>query len=284
MKIVLPDDFHLPKISTIYNDCLRMLNSSDIDVNLLIKEVVQDIELSSNILKLANSNLFLLGQGVSTNDLKTAIFRIGYENLRQLIILHILENSFSLNDSINFFEFKSYIKHSSFVSLLCIEFAKKIAPNNIAEIQVAGLMHDLGLIVMACHLNSNFKLLVNYCIKKNVDFAVAEHQLGIMSHAKIAYQVLNFWDIPENIKLLVSNHDTFNLNDRKNIKTETNILVDIIVLSDLLAHSYGFGFKDYKRDTKIDSLMLKRMMLTSDIVKEVVKNALETESAILNNI
>jgi hypothetical protein len=67
---------------------------------------------------------------------------------------------------------------------------------------------------------------------------------------------------------------------RKDLGNEMNKLIDILVLSDTLAHSYGFGFKDYKRDTKIELSMLKRMELSADAVKEVVKNSLETESAI----
>jgi HD-like signal output (HDOD) protein len=279
MKIFLPDDFKLPAMPQVARECLVYLYNPNADSGMLAKSLSRDIGISANILRLANSSVFLLGNGSPTSDLKTAICRIGHDNLRQLMLLHALENTSVFKDSLSF-DFNSFTRHSSFVSLLCAEFAKKISPDSVADIQLAGLMHDVGLAITASLFNENFTQLANYCIENKVDFATAEEQLGLEPHCKLGARALDTWEIPPRVKLLISLHDTKNLDARKDISIEMSKLVDIINLSDTLAHSYGFGFKEYKRDTRIELSMLKRIEISAELVKEVVKIALETESAI----
>lgn len=278
MKMFLPEGFKLPAMPQVARECLVYLYNPNADSAVLAKSLSRDIGISASILKLGNSGLFLLGKGPPTSDLKTAIFRIGHDNLRQLMILHALESTFVFKDSLSF-DFNSFTRHCSFVSLLCAEFAKRIAPDSVADIQMAGLMHDLGLAIMASLFNENFTQMAKHCIDNKVDFATAEGQLGLEPHSRLGCRALETWEIPEKVKQLISLHDTKKIEDRKDVPLEISKLVDIIILSDTLAHSYGFGFKEYKRDTRIELSMLKRMELSADVVKEVVKNALETESA-----
>lgn len=278
MKMFLPEGFKLPAMPQVARECLVYLYNPNADSSILAKSLSRDIAISASILKLGNSSLFLLGNGPPTSDLKTAIFRIGHENLRQLMTLHALESTFVFKDSLSF-DFSSFTRHCSFVSLLCAEFAKRIAPDFVADIQMAGLMHDVGLAIMASLFNENFTQMAKYCIENKVDFTTAEKKLGLEPHCKLGCRALDMWEIPERVKLLISFHDTKKLEDRKDIPLEISKLIDIIILSDTLAHSYGFGFKDYKRDTRIELSLLKRIKISADVVKEVVKNALETESA-----
>lgn len=279
MKMFLPEGFKLPAMPQVARECLVYLYNPNADTGVLAKSLSRDIAISASILKLANSSLFLLGKGSPTSDLKTAIFRIGHDNLRQIMVLHALESTFVFKDSLTF-EFNSFIRHCSFVSLLSTNFAKKIAPDFVSEVQMAGLMHDVGLAITASLFNENFTQMAKHTLENKIDFASTENQLGLEPHSKLACRALDTWEIPEKVKILISFHDTKNMELRKDLGNEMNKLIDILVLSDTLAHSYGFGFKDYKRDTKIELSMLKRMELSADAVKEVVKNSLETESAI----
>ncbi len=279
MKMHLPEGFKLPAMPQIARECLVYLYNPNADTGVLSKSLARDIGISASILKLANSSQFLLGKGAPTSDLNTAILRIGHDSLRQLMILHALEETFVFKDSM-FFDFKSFTKHCSFVSLLCTDFAKKISPDSIADIQMAGLMHDVGLAIMGSLFHENLTMMVKFCFENKIDFAAAESQLGLESHSKLGARALATWEIPDRVKLIVSLHDSRKPEDRKDLEAETAKLLDILILSDILAHSYGFGFKEYKRDTRIELSMLKRMGLTADDVKEIVKSALETEAAL----
>ena len=93
MKLQLPPDYKLPVFPKVVRECLVYLYKPDAETTLLAKTLSQDIGVSAHILKMANSSLFLLGKGAPTTDLKSAITRIGHENLRQIMLLNALENT-----------------------------------------------------------------------------------------------------------------------------------------------------------------------------------------------
>jgi HD-like signal output (HDOD) protein len=279
MTVLLPKELKLPAMPQVARECLLYLYNPNIDAALLSKALSRDIGISANIFKLANSSQFVLGRGPPTSDLKKAIIRIGSENLRQLMLLYAMENTVMFKGSA-FFSYKSFSRHSLFVSLLCTGFAHKISPDSVADVQLAGLMHDVGLALMNIFCLDLFLKMEQHCLEKQVDFVKAEENFDLESHAALGAMALNEWEIPEKVKHIVSLHDTKNIELRKNLPQETNRLLDILMLSDLLAHSFGFGFAHYKRDTRVELSLLKKMELTTDDVKEVVKNALEMESAL----
>ena len=107
MKMNLPVDFKLPAIPQVARECLVYLYNPGADTGALAKSLARDIGISASILKLANSTEFLLGKGSPTSDLKTAILRIGHENLRQIMLLHALENTLSFKPA-DFFNFRIF--------------------------------------------------------------------------------------------------------------------------------------------------------------------------------
>ncbi len=279
MKLELPSDFKLPVFPKIVRECLVYLYKPDADTYLLAKSLSQDIGVSASILKMANSSYFLLGKGSPTTDLRAAIMRIGHENLRQIMLLHALENTLYFND-FEFLSFKAFCRHASFTSIVCTEIAKLVAPNFVSDMQIAGLMHDVGLSVMASIFPEHMIRIVQFCKKHDTDFVTAENKLCLEPHRELGARILKTWDIPKDVVSVIEYHDVRHPEDRKNLPQEYQIITDILVLADIIAHSYAYGFKNYKRDTKVELSLLKRIGLTADEVKVTLNVCLELANAI----
>ena len=279
MKHTLPAEYKLPVFPKIVRECLVYLYKPDADTSLLAKSLSQDIGVSASILKLANSAQFLIGHGAPTTDLKSAILRIGHENLRQIMLLNALENTIFFEEA-EFFNFKSFCRHASFTSILCTEISKKVAPNFVSDMQIAGLMHDVGLSITANLFPKDMQQLIQFCKKHKTDFHTAENKLCIEPHRELGARVLQTWDIPLDVINVIKFHDIRAPDQRKGLPQEFQLLTDILVFSDILAHSYAFGFKDYSRDTKIELEMLKRIGLKPDEVKELLKSCFELANTI----
>ena len=88
------------------------------------------------------------------------------------------------------------------------------------------------------------------------------------------------WDIPKNVIKVISFHDIREPEDRKGLPKEYQLITDILVFADILAHSYAYGYKSYKRDTKIELTLLKRIGLDAEEVKVVLKSCVELANAI----
>ena len=279
MKLKLPAEYKLPVFPKIIRECLVYLYKPDADTTLMAKTLAQDIGVCASILKLANSSYFLLGKGSPTTDIKQAIMRIGHENLRQIMLLNALQNTIFFSD-IEFFNFKAFCRHASFTSIICSELSKKVAPEFVSDMQIAGLMHDVGLAIIANLFPDHMLKMTHFCSKHHCDFSVAENKLCIEPHRELGARVLESWDIPKNVIKIIYYHDVRSPEERKNLPAESQILSDILVFADILAHSYAYGYKNYKRDTKIEMSLLTRMKITADDVKEMVKSCLELANAI----
>jgi HD-like signal output (HDOD) protein len=278
LKLPLPHDYKLPVFPKIIRECLVYLYTPDADIGVLAKTLSQDIGVCAQILKLANSSLFLLGKGSVTTDLKTAINRIGHENLRQIMLLNALENTVYF-ESFNFLNFKSFCKHASFTSIACTEIAKRVAPNSVSDMQIAGLMHDVGLAILANLFPKHMNKLVTFCNKHSIDFATAEDKLCLEPHRELGERVLKNWDIPENVIKIIGFHDVKNHEKRKDTPENNHLLIDILILSDNLAHSNGYGYKNYKQNSKIDVTLLKRVGMTTEEITSILNLTLELANA-----
>lgn len=293
MKLQLPEDYKLPVFPKTIRECLVYLYKSDVDTSLIAKSLSQDIGVSASILKLANSSYFLLGKGAPTTDLKTAILRIGQENLRQIMLLSALENTIYFAE-VEFFNFKAFCRHASFASIVGAEIAKQVLRNGtadeylgptvkdslVSDMQIAGLMHDVGLAIMANLFPDYMHKLVHFCKKHGTDFATAENKMSVEPHRELGERVLKTWDIPKNVIKVIGFHDVRDPENRKELTPEYQLMTDILVFADILAHSYAYGYKNYKRDTKIELSLLKRLGLSAEEVKVLVKTCLELANTI----
>ena len=68
--------------------------------------------------------------------------------------------------------------------------------------------------------------------------------------------------------------------ERKGLDKEYQLITDILVFADILAHSYAYGYKGYKRDTKIELSLLKRLGIDAEEVKVILKSCVELANAI----
>jgi HD-like signal output (HDOD) protein len=277
----IPQGFKLPGMPQVARECLVYLCNSDVDVSVMAKTISRDIGVSASILKLANSSQFLLGKGPPTSDLSRAIIRIGNDSLRQILLLHSLKSCAQFKGT-QFFTFLAFCNHSNFVSMVCHKIANQICPEDAADMQMAGLMHDVGLAVLAQELPKRMEMLANECANNKTDFFAEENRFDLEPHAFLSARLLDDWEMPLRVKKIIMWHDIKKPEERENMEPLTNKLVDILYLADILAHSYGYGYKGYQRDTRIEMQMIQRLGLTVEDIKSCVKQCLEV-TALMNS-
>ena len=139
-------DIKLPSIPDAVRECLAQMYSTEADIAKLASLAQKDAGITSSILKLANSSIYSMGQ--STSDLKVGVTRIGLSSLMQILIKYSIEKLFEF-EPIDFFNVKAFTKHCSWVSQISIEIAKHLKVDAVSDLLVAGLLHDVGLLVRA---------------------------------------------------------------------------------------------------------------------------------------
>jgi len=263
-------DIKLPSIPNAVRECLSQMYSSEADIAKLASLAQKDAGITSSILKLANSTLYAMGQ--PTSDLKVGVTRIGLSSLMQILIKYSIEKLFEF-DPIDFFDVKSFTKHCSWVSQIAFELGKILNISPLSDLLVAGLLHDVGLLVRTISDKALMKQITERCLNDKIDFQTAEKNLKLESHEILGEVLLEKWQLPESVIMLIKYHHTDETFRPKKLTMEQNKAINLLSLADTISHRFCNAFTNYARDTRVNTVELDKLGLTTQDVSKVVKLA-----------
>src|SRR5678815_1697308 len=144
----------LPSLSTI-NSALRELLSSDRRYTSQISEVIRrDPSLTARLLRLVNSVYF--GLTTPVNSIEEAVFYLGVRQIRQLAVVTPVIEDFQKLAGSTAFQWREFWQHCIATAILTRELTSSMMRLEDESDYVAGLVHDVGRIVMASAFQNHF--------------------------------------------------------------------------------------------------------------------------------
>ena len=157
------------------------------------------------ILKLVNSSFFGRPQRIS-NPAK-AVSLLGLDIVKAIVLTCGTFDKFAKVKRPGF-SMDQMWQHA----YTCAVFGKIIAQNAGLDRKVtdtaftAGLLHDIGILLIATHLPDGFSRVLKYVRQHQTTMATAEMQVIGTTHAAIGAYLLGLWGLPESIIDAVSLH------------------------------------------------------------------------------
>lgn len=192
----------LPVLPRIYLDLRHALNNPDVSIKSIVRIVEQDFGISAKILQLVNSALFGLPREITS--LQTAVSYIGMQLLQNLVLSAEVFHVFEITKSVKGFSFEAVHMHSQ----LTAKIAGRIpAPPHVQGAAViAGLLHDVGKLVLATRSPDHFARALRGAREDRVPVYVAEEALIGISHAEVGAYLLALWGLPSPVVEAVAHH------------------------------------------------------------------------------
>jgi len=238
----------LPSIPQIITEVSVLLDNDRTSAADLCKVISQDQGIVTKILAVANSPLYGLPRRVST--IEFAVVIIGFEHIKNILVALSLVEAFKSRTTPNWNQ-SSYWTHS----LLTATAAKRIADDlhypKSGEVFTAGLLHDLGLIVLQRYLNSEFKLIHKKVHEEQFSYLSAEEFVLNFTHQDIAEFLLEKWNFPPYISESVLFHHTPSLSSDK-----ARMLASLIHLADYMTQKLNIGSFEWDNDYVFDENVL----------------------------
>jgi HD-like signal output (HDOD) protein/CheY-like chemotaxis protein len=186
---------HIPSLPSLYVEIVDQLKDPESQLDDISQIIARDIGMTAQILKLVNSAYFGLPQRIS--GLEDAVAFLGLETIKTLVLCI---NAFSQYNGIKLpgFTMESLWKHSLAVASL----AKKISRiegmdrNQIEESFVAGMLHDTGLLILACNFTAEYKLALEFAAMEKLTVDEAEQRVFGVNHAIAGGYLLGLWGLP----------------------------------------------------------------------------------------
>jgi HD-like signal output (HDOD) protein len=185
---------NLPSPSPIIERILDLIYTSDSDVNDLISVIQSDAVLTGKILRFANS--VFSSPVAEIDNLKDAVTRVGMvQTVRIVSATEVAGMFFSV--PLPYGDICKLWAHNLLVACLSNSYAGTNGLGNPGRWFFAGLLHDIGRLVLICHDPVKYCEAIHHAEKVGVDLKAAEEAVIGYSHAEIGGQLLKFWKLPD---------------------------------------------------------------------------------------
>lgn len=253
----------LPEVVNRLNESIQDPDSSAAEI---AKIISQDPGLATRLLKVANSPMY--GSSRQVDSIARAVTLLGTKQIRDLAFSAIASKMFAGMPS-NLISVEDFWHHSLYCGLLARTLGQAIGAPNFDTLFTAGLLHDIGQLVMFHRTpqHAHQAILLTIQGDANRDMVSAEHEVLGFDHTDIGDELAQNWHLPEVIRECIAYHHM--PTKAKKFPTE----VALIHIANVIA---GLPYSDFPEANdlkRIDSTALSRVRLSQAQFNEAIRHA-----------
>ncbi len=220
----------LPTLPAIAMEVNNMLLDYDTTINKLSSTIEKDQAMVSKILKLVNSAFFGLRGKIS--NIHHAVVVLGFNTIRNAVVSISMIKAFSVKENLDGFEISDFWTHSLGVAVTSKFLAEKTGNHSADDCFVAGLLHDMGKIVLLQHFKDLFQKVWLATKGNGLSFYEAEKSHIQIDHARIGGYLARKWQLPAALIDAIRYHHEVkpNVNDQH--------LLMIVHAADIIVNTY----------------------------------------------
>jgi HD-like signal output (HDOD) protein len=176
---------------------MQAVERSDVNMNDVVKIILEDPTICAQILKVANSAYYYRGERI--NNITGAVVHLGLENVRRILFAIEIIGVFKANSVLTFFNEVNFWKHSVAGALLAGELGSSAKKNDSESAYLCGLLRNVGVLAIRQFLPKEFYQIYEMIGKKNVPFKIASKESIGIDHREITYLLCMRWNLPDKI-------------------------------------------------------------------------------------
>lgn len=199
----------LPTLPVIALEINRMLANDSTSVDFLSKTIGKDQAIVSKLLKLVNSSFFGVRSKVTT--VQEAVVRLGFNSVRNVVVSVSVFESLVLDNAEDIdFNIEDFWTHSLAVAMTSRYLSEESGIQDPDDCFVAGLLHDIGLIIIARFFPDVLVKILRHVKEQNVSIYDAEKETIPLRHNKIGEIIAKKWQLPPAVCDTLKYHHTPN--------------------------------------------------------------------------
>lgn len=195
----------LPPFPKVTSKLLHLLDDASISIDELSEVISTDPSLVLKVLHLSNSPFYMLSKKVGT--VKEAVFVLGIHTLKTITTAITVQQGLSkFTPRPDIFDRDAFWKHSYATAITASKLAMKHTRKNSHKLYLAGLIHDIGKLIMSYHWPETWKRIINIQHTTHASFYDIELDTFSSTHCEIATTLCRRWQFPEDIVGIISAH------------------------------------------------------------------------------
>ncbi len=217
---------NLPTLPGMLETISRAVESKRFSAADIGKLISRDQVLTAKILKLANSAFF--GFSRKVGSLTQALVLLGFDVVKGLILT---SSVFELMKD----QARGLWRHSMGVATACGVIAAELGLEEVEEVSLGGLLHDLGKVVIRAHMPDDQESITELVEVEGMSVREAEMEVLGFDHSLVGLWLAESWKLPEKLT------DPIRWHHQPTHARHAPKVAAIVHLADILIRGYGYG-------------------------------------------
>jgi HD-like signal output (HDOD) protein len=223
---LLKDGKELKSLPQVLALVIRVTDNEDSSAGQIADVIMKDPALTARILRVVNSPYYGAVREITT--INQAVVTLGTRAVKALVLsaglYRLFENGLGVVDRNRFW------RHSLEVAVACREIAVACSYSPAEEAFVAGLMHDIGVLILESNFTEQYRRIWKL-VESGESLVKLEESTWGTNHARVGKFLLDQWKIPKFLGEAISAHH----NDFGGEKIPHDRLARIVCLGNLIS-------------------------------------------------
>lgn len=243
----------LPSLPTVVTELLSSFASEDVDVDHIAHQIARDQGLAARVLRVANSSFYGLQSKVGT--IHEAVVVLGFRAVRSMVLAVGVNGAFRVEQCPGF-DAHAYLRHGVAAGLAARVLAP-LAGHNPELAFTAGLLHDIGKLVLASSFSRPYSDALAYRKQHDLPLPEAEQAVLGLTHAEVGALLAETWRFPSSLREAVGDHHT-------PAAAPADSLANLVHLADATAHALGLSYFTEEMVLPLDGVAWRRLGIDWD--------------------
>lgn len=274
----------LPTLPSVALEVLSLAHQADVSIQSIAECIHRDPPLAAKVLRMSNSVFYRRGDR-KVETLHHAIIFLGLAEIinitTSLSVFSALKSRKAQEVSVR----ESFWDHSVATGLIARHIDKKLGMRTMGREFVAGLLHDIGKIILDQYFHQEFIAAYNMSIEKDRPIYETEMELCGTNHMEVGFFIAQKWNLPSYLAdVILWHHQPSHASSRE--------MAALISIANLLAKAsqlscggdrMSFILTDQdawkvlkERGLAVDSLDIERITFEMESIGDQVKSYINT--------
>jgi putative nucleotidyltransferase with HDIG domain len=208
-ELILKRVREIPSLPEVVNKIIQLLGQPHTSAAEISKLISYDPGLTSRVLRMVNSASYGIQRQITS--IQHAIMILGFNTVRGLVLSASIFKLFAGGKKSGLFDPMAYWRHSMLTAMLGRLVCKAYALPEGDEAFSAGMLHDIGKLVLHEHFTADYNLvqrlaLEHHCLPHGERFLLLERQGVGTNHSDIGAQLAVKWKLPATLTEVIQHH------------------------------------------------------------------------------
>jgi putative nucleotidyltransferase with HDIG domain len=208
-ELILKRVREIPSLPEVVNKIIQLLGQPHTSAAEISKLISYDPGLTSRVLRMVNSASY--GIQMQITAIQHAIMILGFNTVRGLVLSASIFKLFAGGKKSGLFDPTAYWRHSMLTAMLGRVICKAYALPEADEAFSAGMLHDIGKLVLHEHFTADYNLVQrltaeHHGLPHGEHFLLMERQGVGTNHSEIGAQLAIKWKLPATLTEVIQHH------------------------------------------------------------------------------